>query len=97
MIFVTDAGYQGIVALSACSTLPVSASTTSRASACTARGAARAREAQRRARGRVQRAQARQRAGLGSTTDGEAAGGENALLRSGPLRPAFEKKGGPEI
>src|SRR5216683_4705136 len=39
MIFVTDAGYQGIVALSACSTLPVSASTTSSASACTIRGA----------------------------------------------------------
>jgi hypothetical protein len=28
--------------------------------------------------------------------DGEAAGEENALLRSGPLRPAFEK-GGPDI
>src|ERR1700704_3219289 len=38
MILVTDAGYQGIVALSACSTLPVSASTTSSASAEAARG-----------------------------------------------------------
>ena len=38
MILVTEAGYQGMVALSACSTLPVSASTTSSASACTARG-----------------------------------------------------------
>ena len=39
MILVTEAGYQGIVAFSACSTLPVSASTTSSASACAARGA----------------------------------------------------------
>ena len=39
MILVTEAGYQGMVALSACSTLPVSASTTSSASACAARGA----------------------------------------------------------
>ena len=38
MILVTEAGYQGMVALSACSTLPVSASTTSSASACAARG-----------------------------------------------------------
>src|SRR5215216_1471871 len=38
MILVTEAGYQGMVALSACRTLPVSASTTSSASACTARG-----------------------------------------------------------
>src|SRR5947209_2670107 len=45
MILVTDAGYQGIVALSACSTLPVSASTTSKASACAPRGAASARAA----------------------------------------------------
>ena len=40
MILVTEAGYQGIVALSACSTLPVSASTTSSASACATFGAA---------------------------------------------------------
>src|SRR6185312_9169692 len=38
MILVTEAGYQGMVALSACSTLPVSASTTSSASACATRG-----------------------------------------------------------
>src|SRR5215212_1949095 len=38
MILVTEAGYQGMVALSACRTLPVSASTTSSASACTGRG-----------------------------------------------------------
>src|SRR5882762_1025019 len=38
MILVTEAGYQGMVALSACRTLPVSASTTSSASACKARG-----------------------------------------------------------
>jgi hypothetical protein len=29
--------------------------------------------------------------------DGEAAGGENALWRSGHLRPAFSNQGGPEI
>src|SRR5436190_12889998 len=34
MILVTEAGYHGIVALSACSTRPLSASTTSQASAC---------------------------------------------------------------
>src|SRR5437868_6943301 len=34
MILVTEAGYQGIVALSACSTRPLSASTTSHASLC---------------------------------------------------------------
>src|SRR4051812_30464761 len=39
IILVTEAGYHGIVALSACSTLPVSASTTSSASAEAARGA----------------------------------------------------------
>src|SRR5215217_1949143 len=38
MILVTEAGYQGMMALSACRTLPVSASTTSSASACTACG-----------------------------------------------------------
>src|SRR6185436_17721924 len=38
MILVTEAGYHGIVALSACRTLPVSASTTSSASACATRG-----------------------------------------------------------
>src|SRR6185436_2372402 len=38
MILVTDAGYQGMVALSACRTFPVSASTTSNASACATRG-----------------------------------------------------------
>src|SRR5262245_17954296 len=42
MILVTEAGYHGIVALSACSTRPVSASTTSQASARTALGRVRA-------------------------------------------------------
>src|SRR5262249_17706904 len=42
MILVTEAGYHGIVALSACSTRPVSASTTSHASARTALGSVRA-------------------------------------------------------
>src|SRR5882724_2363696 len=45
IILVTDAGYQGIVALSACSTLPVSASTTSSASADAMRGVTTARAA----------------------------------------------------
>src|SRR5215218_9300528 len=35
---------------------------------------------------------ARQRAGSDSKMDSEAAGEENALLRSGPLRPAFTKE-----
>ncbi|MFK4619832.1 hypothetical protein ABIF50_003109 [Bradyrhizobium diazoefficiens] len=39
MILVTDAGYQGMVALSACNTLPLSASISSSASALAARGA----------------------------------------------------------
>src|ERR1700754_3780908 len=38
MILVTEAGYHGIVALSACSTRPLSASTTSHASARTTLG-----------------------------------------------------------
>ena len=77
MILVTEAGYQGMVALSACSTLPVSASTTSSASACTARGATTASAATRK---------------IQFNDDCEAAGEENALFRSGPLRPAFEKE-----
>ena len=46
MILVIEAGYQGVVAWSACSTLPVSASTTSSASAAAGRAPASAATAQ---------------------------------------------------
>src|SRR5712672_3388040 len=77
MIFVTDAGYQGMVALSACSTLPVSASTTSSASACTARGVTRASAAIRKIQFNEWRCSRRRR----------------CTFRSGPLRPALKKGG----
>src|SRR3954447_22789347 len=83
MILVTEAGYQGMVALSACSTFPVSASTTSNASACATRGATTASAAARKIQLNELRGSRRVRCTFAFRSF------ETRLRKGGPVDPTF--------